>query len=361
MTRRVILFLLILPVCLFGQLLDYNIQIKTFPALTQLDFAGFIITDNMQGTPDVFTVTFNPPPGHNTDMIRIYGQLFWKDVGASDYTRLVEFTTKPFRVRDFKNSDLGNTITLQNHHENTNLIQKNLDKGKPTGAYYMLLQVKSPVVDVVLGQAARAEMSFENPTQTISLIYPTPGLSLDAGNVVAIWTGVQGITGGPDSYYFVRASERKFPGQSLEDALRSGVPFIDDQKITGNLTSVNLRSLPFNREWTIGQEIVLQVGAHVSGIGGGSNLYSQPVSFVIAQPSNATQTLINNAISSFLQGFTSTIPASVLNSFFSGQINITGLTSENGTALSAQDVQRVVAWLQSHPENIVKITFVKQN
>lgn len=331
----------------------HSIQIVTFPGLASMDFAGFIITDNLKGAPNVFQVNIMPAGGS----IRLHGVLTWKDIDRNaTEVQLVDFTTKDFIARSFTNSDLGNLISLKSHTENTNQIQKNIDKGRPTGTYKLTLEVYNALTNIKESSDV-ATLTFDNPTQTLSLIYPTQGLSLDQGNVLAVWTSVQGIKGDGNSYYFIRASERRNSNQSLEDALRSGAPYINNQKIMGNLTSVNLRTLPLEREWAPGSEVVLQIGAHISGVGGGTDIFSQPVSFSVARSSSATDQAITTTISNILQGFMSSIPPQVLAGLLSGQLGMTGAKGENGVSLSPAEVQKILTFLQSHPQDIIHVTF----
>jgi hypothetical protein len=344
-------FFFVAQEAIFSQ--DHTLKVLAFPGLSSLDFAGFVVTDNLQGTPNVFQIIINPPVGK----VRLHGVLVWRDVGQNASTaQLVEFFTKAFPAKTILNSDLGNTVQLQSHQEATDIIKKILDKGRPSGTFTLRLDLMGETDDRVQSSDV-ATLTFDNPTQTLSLIYPTQGLSVDPGNVLAVWSTVQGVKGDNDTYYFIRASERRNPNQSLEDALNSGTAFINNQKIFGNVTAVNLRSLQLDREWLPGQEVVLQIGAHISGVGGGSNIFSQPISFSISRQNSAGNQALITSITNLLQGFTSLLPPKIVAGLFSGQLNVNGVTGDNRVHLTPAEIEQIMNFLQAHSQNIISITF----
>jgi hypothetical protein len=194
-------------------------------------------------------------------------------------------------------------------------------------------------------------LSFTNPTQTLALVFPIQGVSLDPGNTIAVWNPITGA-----SHYLVRAAKRLTPNQSFEDALRSGNPYINNKRVDG--TTANLRLL-LDREWSPGDEIVVQVIAVVQGIGE-DYLYATPISFFLVQQLNAQSIATINTITTIAQPFLSQLNPALVQSLMSGQVTITGFQTGDGQILSATDVQNVLNYLSAHPNEVLNIIF-RQN
>ncbi|MBU2447227.1 MAG: hypothetical protein KJ666_16865, partial [Bacteroidetes bacterium] len=183
------------------------------------------------------------------------------------YQEIGFFQTYPFASRTLCNNDIGTTeIKINEYRSNSTLINENIARGKPTGSYRITAILMDPTATTVFNQDQK-ELFFLNPAQTLSIRAPRAGSEVDAGNVNVEWDALQGI-----GNYFVKANVRTSPTQSLEEALSFGTPLVNNRSV-GALTNVNLRDY-LEREWSLGDEIVIQVGANISGPGGGQRLYS---------------------------------------------------------------------------------------
>ena len=377
MRLYVTILALFFPVFLFGQA---TISINLPSTLPTLDFASLIISNNLQGSANFFQVTIDNAVVNASYFIK--GTFSWKDIGSTDKL-LATFTTKPFTTPSttklFGNSDLGNTIKIEEDWSDKTLINKNIAYGKPVGSYTIVLSLYLKDGTASLSSDTKS-VNFENQTQTLSIISPPQGSVLDQGSVILSWTGIQGVQGNQDSYYFIRANQRTNPSQSLESALESGNRIINDKKLSGSAPVVNLRSVGLDREWQPGWEIVVAVGVKIAGIGGGQTFFSTPISFFLEQsitgsgsgggtgsgpqtggsgsPLNVNPSTA--ALSSVLMAFASSLPQALINSFLQSTVVISGITDENGNPLSQADILTKLNYFQAHPGDIVSIKFQKK-
>lgn len=354
MRLRSVLLAILFPVLVYAQ--NYDIKIIVFEPLPALDFAGFIVTNGLQGTPNVFQIIVNTPTTPETK-VRLQGKFYWKDVDKSTEEQMLEFMTRPLAAGTIMNSDLGVKIRLESHNEVDEVLNRNLAKGKPVGTYRLIMTLFPETGDIPLSPIVSDTkiLKFENPTQTLSILTPTQGMTLDEGDINVSWTGVNAIKGDLNSYYYIRANQRTNSNQSLESVMESGN--YKDVTLTGTSTSANLKSLGFGSNWLPGQEIVVQVCAKIGGIGGGETFKSQPVSFRLQQTINPATVLLTNTLNPMLQQFSSSIPQAIFNQFLQSSITIYGITDENGNVMSQADIQRLLNYLQSHPSDIVRILF----
>ncbi len=327
-----------------------SLQLIINEPLPALDFAGFVISNDLTNTPEVFRVIIFP----EGQRVYLKGLMQWQDVGTTGWRQLVSFTTNVFTSRTFTNRQLGTgDLRVQDSEVNTAAIEDNLAKGKPVGEYRLYLEVW---LENGTAPAASAEkyMTFFNPSQTLSLMSPLQGTSYDPGTVIATWTSLTGVTN-----YKIRANVRTNPSQSLEDALAQGNPLINDKDV-GNVTTANLRPL-LDREWQGGQEVVVQVFANIPGPAGGSNVFSPVVNFYINAPNNTQQQALNAA----LQQIVAQLPPAILNQLgpylTNANLQLTGILKEDGSMLTTAELTAIFAYLQTHPENIVNIIVTPNN
>lgn len=317
--------------------------------LPALDFAGFIITNDLTNTPEVFRVIIQPA---GVDVF-LKGTIRWRDVGQTTFENLISFTTIVFPSQTFTNRQLGTgQIRVQNSDVNTPAVERNLAKGKPVGDYELTLELY--YANGTLYNTVQRRLTFFNPSQTLNLIQPLQGASFDPGTVIATWTSLTGVTN-----YKVRANVRTSPSQSLEDALAQGNPLINNKDV-GNVTTVNLRNL-LDREWQGGQEVVLQVSANIPGPGGGTNVFSPIVNFYINASSNASLQAQNTA----LQQLISQLPPAILNQLgpylTNTNLQLTGIVREDGSMLTTTELTQILQYLQLNPESIQNIIITPVN
>jgi hypothetical protein len=193
-------------------------------------------------------------------------------------------------------------------------------------------------------------------------------MNCDPGNVVAIWNSISGAT-----QYRVRANIRRLPTQSLEEALASGNPIINDRVV--NATTVNLRTI-LDREWAVGQEIVLQVAALIPGVGQ-EPIYSQPISFLLTNntqtlgggtgggggttpvtiiPLSPTQIVQIGNILSAQPALVNILPPAVLQALVSGNLALT-LRNGDGSPITPQQLQATLNYLQANPSQLLNIIY----
>lgn len=370
--RRLVfaLFLFLGSTLVYGQT-GASLDIQVIDPLPELPIGTFAIGNSIATNQTVFTVSMdvsNVPGLPPNAEVQIYGEFSWKDVGSSNFESMAQFITKPFRPRSFTNNDLGNSdIKILKAQTQSDVIERNIRKGKPVGTYKLIMWLHAPKpgfpvtlnqgnnnvkhpVGTFLAVSNEVIMEIQNPSQTLTINEPMMDAVCDAGNVTASWTSIQGV-----SSYKIKANYKRYLSQSLDDALRSGEPIIDNADV-GLQTSVNLRTL-LNREWIPGKQVVFQVTAIINGVGQ-STIYSQPVSFTIRpQMSAALQNVMNN-LSTVMQSFASAIPPAILNQMVTGNLVVNEIRLGDGTILSEAQVQQIVTYLQSHPNDILNITFV---
>lgn len=317
-----------------------SIRLVVFPNLTTTDFASFTTLNDLQGAPRIFCAEINAPGQY----VRMSGTVERKKVGASDFVEVAWFITHPFLARTLCNDDIGKVdVRIYDHRSNTDLIEENLRYGKPTGEYKLTVVLFDSSGNVQLSSDTR-NLVFLNPSQTITIINPRENGTYDAGNILVEWTPVQGV-----SEYFIKASERSEPSQSLEEALERGTPYVNNRSV-GQSTSVNLREL-LERELRPGTEIVLQVSASIPGPSGGIKIFSEIVNFNILNPesqqyqqlvqrfNNALQRLGNQSLIQLLQ---------------SGQLNPASIQirREDGTIMTFEEL---VLFLEMNANQIIRI------
>lgn len=271
----------------YSQTATINLQI--FTPLPQIDLGSVIIQNNLTGIPKVFYVQISPA-GRN---VYVHGTISWNNNDGKGFRQVFDFTTAKFVSKSFYSDELGTAgIRIASSNSNSDVTKEILDKGKPTGTYRFQLQL----LDETMHQLSQAsqDVSFSNPSQTLTMISPEINSIQPVGNIIARWNQINGAQS-----FKIKLNVRTSPAQGLEDALNSGTPLINDKIIDGATTNIDLRTL-LEREWLPGQELVLRVSAVIGGIGGGSELNSNLINFTIANSNQAPVENIKNALIALL-------------------------------------------------------------
>ncbi len=356
-----IIFISVLPVS-YSQTPTVSINVLELP---EIDFSNLMVSKNLSGVPNFFDITI-----HDIKVsYKLYCEITWVPLSqsSSPISLFKVHTNKPILPRIgglnvIKNSDLGSgDLQITKDYQNDDQINKIIEKGKPIGTFIFKAWITYGTNFSNVSAISSVERIFRSYSQSISIMYPTQGLTLDPGNVLVSWIGIEGIGekfGTDKSYYFIRVAERRNSTQSLEEALTPGNLIVDDQIITGDITSINLRSLKFNREWNLNKEIVLQVCAHIPGFGSGTMLKSQPVSFFLTNTNSTTNNSQTIVISNAIQSFFQTLPPSIVNSLLTGQMTIQEFVSETGARITSTEVQAALAYIQANPNSVLSVKFV---
>lgn len=317
-----------------------SINLTVFPSLTNTDFSSLIPSNELQNNVRIFCVEINP----QGIPVVVKGVFEWRKAGTNSFLELGNFTTDSFTSRNFCNEELGSAnLSIRNFNSNRDLLDENLRIGVPSGTYRINLMLYDATGEILLAQDSE-ELSFLNPSQTIQILNPRSGLTYDVGNVIIEWTSVSGVDN-----YSITANTRTNPNQSLEEALNSGTPLVNNRNV-GLTNSANLREL-LQRELEPGSEIVVQVVANVSGPFGGNRLFSQIVNFNVISPDSPALQVLNMRLRNILSRF----PNSSLHSLLeNNQINLAEITirRDDGTIMSLEEF---LDFLESNPENILRI------
>ncbi|MGD8778257.1 MAG: hypothetical protein PVH88_04770 [Ignavibacteria bacterium] len=332
---------------------DVSVDLIVFEPLPEIEFAAFAAANNLSGQPRVFQVVLNPAG----QIVSLHFAVEWKKIGESSFQRFFSFETEPFIARNFYNDEIGSTdIRVKDTESNSDLTEENLEKGKPTGAYKISVSVFDENGSLLDSDVQ--EMEFLNPTQTLSIRSPQPGSEQDIGGVLAEWDEINGVTN-----YFVKANVRESKAQSLEEALDSGVPLINNKDV-GVATSVNLRTL-LEREWFAGQEIIFQVGAFISGPNGGTKIYSEIVNFYLPIVLQVQGDGLEESLKDVIQDYDDDKAAQLLAKIQSGEIQLTDITVEkyDGTSwsfMTMPELQSLMEYFQSNPDAVISIKFIPE-
>ena len=323
-----------------------TIDLQIFP-ITEMDLGSLLVENNIQGARPFFSVQITPA-GQN---VYVKGEVKWDKKDGRGFQSMFTFQTEPFISRNFLSSELGSSglRIAPGSQFNSTLTKELVERGKPTGSFQFILQLYS-ANGTYLSQSSQ-ELSFQNPSQTLTIITPDANSTQSVGSIIARWSQINGA-----SKYKIKLNLRTAPGQSLEEALESGTPLINNKEVDGSVTNADLRSL-LEREWLPGQELVLQVTAVAAGLAGGTELRSQIINFQIAQGSgtpvdNAKNALI--ALLTQLQNEQATLFVSELNN--ASMDNVKYYNNE-GSEISFAQFQSIVNSILS---SIVKITLTNQ-
>lgn len=317
-----------------------NFQLEVYPGLTQLNLASLAASKNLKGVQRVFRIRMEP----ENVLVRMTGSIHWTAPGG-ERKRLANFTTEPFMSFSFSNdetSKLERIETTGSESFNDDVLEDLIKKGG--GRLTGVIEIELDLIDINnpnnILPTQRETLSFLNPVQTLTIRSPFPGSSEDVGSAILEWDKVAGAVA-----YVVRANVRKDDDQSYEEALSSGNPIIDDKRLSETRTRVNMREI-LDREWLMGQEIVVQVSAVIEGAGGNQDLKSDIVNFFINDPTKVTQRQITD-------------PEELLNEIFMGNIKLSDLkrVTVDGKRIPNAQILALINFLKANPDLIVNKQF----
>ncbi len=327
-----------------------SIKVSVFADLCSIDFAALAASNNLSGQPRILYVQISP---HEMPVI-VKGKIEWQKEKNSGYSNLFDFTTEEFASRDFYNDDIGmGDIRIASSNVNSALATENLKRGKPTGNYRITFSLYNNK-GAYLSEASTV-MSFANPSQTLSIISPEVESEQNVGSIIAQWDRIPCATD-----YIIRANIRTDKSQTLETALNSGNPLINDKHV-GDVTNVNLVELK-DREFLAGQEVVLQVTALVPGVGGGEKYYSNIVNFYLTEGSSFTENRLDEQMMKIADFLSSYLSNEVIEKLRSGEIkrNELRITTDDGTILNFSDLMNIISNLESDPQSVIGINFISK-
>lgn len=321
---------------------SYTIDLQV-ASLSEMDFAPFIFSNDLSGAPRIFAVNISPEEGN----VKVRGELFWKKDINSSFEWLLTFRTKVFTAKSFFNTDLGNTIELGRSNSDDNLIEENRMRGKPTNEYMLTVYLLDENGNELTSDTEYYE--FSNPAQTLTILSPQQNSLQNIGGVLAEWTELSGI-----DYYQVRANSRSDASESLEEALQSGDPLINNVQV-GLTSSIDLRTI-LSREWLPGQEIVLQVSAMPTGGAPSDLIPSNIVSFYLDDPANPISNFTSDNIGSILQSLQDGLGSDLLDKLLNGDVLITEIQWEDtGLPLTPEEIQMLLEYLRQNPDNLINV------
>ncbi len=320
-----------------------TINLVVFEPLPIIDFAAFAVSNNLTGAPRIFGAEITPQGIEVQAEFRIE----WQKIGATSWQEMVYFITRPFLSRNIYNDDVGVAdIRMEQINSNKTAIDENISLGRPTGKYRLMANL---IVGGSIVSTDSKELSFVNPTPTLSIMLPVSGSFHDPGNVQANWDNISGV-----SEYIVKANVRKNPGEDLESALNSGDPLINNKSVK-KVSNVNLRELEFDREWSPGDEVVLQVTATIPGPAGGVQLRSNIVNFYINDP-NAP--LVQNMLLQ-LNNILMNVPGAANNPVLMKLLNnpslFNGAFDENGVQIEFSSLEALLMYLSNNPDLLIGV------
>lgn len=338
---------LLLPTVIFSQ--PFTVDIKTDQSIVELDLGSLVVSNNLRGAPRIFAVYITP----DGQEVKLKGYIFWQKSVDEDFELIFSYQTAPFTSRTIFNTDLGNGVEIEKTERyNDDLIDELRRRNKPTGTLRFTVQLLDSQNNIVAednDESGDNDITFENPAQTLAIISPEPKSTQNIGGVTAEWTALNGI-----EYYTIKANLRKNKSSSLEEALESGDPIINDANV-GPVTSAELRSL-LDREWLPGDEIVLQVAAHPFGGGNSEIIYSDIVNFFLDDPSDPVNQKQNRGIVIILQKLQGGLGSELLDKLLTGEIKIKDIVwGDTGLPLSPEELEELLNYLSNNQGNIIDI------
>lgn len=324
----------------------YNIQLNMLKPLPTLEFADLAMANGLVGAARVFSIVITP----QGEQVYIKGYIDWKDVGAKNFIRLLEFTSNPFISKTIFYDEIGSVIKIKESKPNSDGIRKAIEKGKPAGTLLLTIELYDANNNKLASDDE--ELIFTNPAQTFEILSPAIGSLQEIGNVIAQWTPIIGA-----SEYIVKANLRRNASQSLEDALSAGSPIINGKSV-GSAITINLRSL-LDREWKAGDEIVLQVEALIPGPAGGTKLMSNIINFFINDPGAPGETALTSALINFLNANQTPAVEQFLRKLMNGQVKINSAAYGDGKMATASELTAILNYLTIKTDEVVEIKLVK--
>jgi hypothetical protein len=240
-------------------------------------------------------------------------------------------------------------------------LQENLNKGKPTGTYRIIVEIIDENGDVLADD--EEDIDFLNPAQTLSIIEPNVGDVFDIGGVILTWTDVKGV-----SDFYIKANTRSSKFETLEEVLQRGNPLVDNKNV-GTKRSVNLREV-LDRELVAGNEVVVQVYGSIPGPGGPTIIYSDIVNFKIKGASSVVvdksvkelQTLASQVLDDLKNNGENDAAKrlqDLLDKIRNGTISFNDLSLRfaDGRVLSYSEFQELLEYLRKNPDLVRSIGF----
>lgn len=347
MKREICLLILLIALIVPGQLVSQNesIDLEIFQDLQTLDLGALVISGGLENQPRIARLTILP----EGNQVKIDLIASWKDNNSSIFQQLFTFRSNPFTSGTYYNDELGSIIS-GNADWDQDLIKEVASRGKLTGT--LLLKVILYDRNNTNLADDEEEFVFFNPAPTITIISPNEGDTYDVGSVIAMWTPVLGA-----SSYKVLANIMPEGSSSPEDALRGANPLIDNIDV-GSITSVDLRSI-LNREWSGGQRIVLSVSALISGVGGGEEIPSTPVTFLLNNYGENTTLRIDPELIQLAELLNGQVSQSFIDQIMSGEVSIEEIKDENGNTISNSDLVRILTFLMGNRDSIISINLLQ--
>ncbi len=328
------------------------INLQFLQDLNSIDLGAFLISNDLSGQPRIFQVIIQPPD----KLVFVRGKVDWKKDQTSAAQELFNFKTKVFRSRTFFNDELGSSdIRVDDVDGNKDLARDLVEKGKPTGIFGITLRLFDERGSFLADDYE--EIVFLNPSPTISVNLPQSGAIFDVGNVQISWTPVNGAT-----RYIIRANIVQSVSQSLEEALNSGNPIINDFD-AGTVTSLNLSQINKNREWYGGQKIVIAVIAIITESGREKPLRSLPVTFDLKQSGlSMSITGVNPDLVRLANLISEGINPDFVNRLKNGEIPLEQIqfTDENNNVVSFSDFLLILSYLESNKSSIISVNFTSK-
>lgn len=335
----VLLIAFIIPVQIHSQ--SASISLDIFQDLQTLDLGALVISGGLENQPRIARLTILP----EGIQVKIDLIASWKDNNSNNFQQLFTFRSNPFTSGTYYNDELGSIIS-GNADWDQDLIEEVASRGRFTGTLG---------ITVILYSTSNLELArdydefvFLNPAPTLTIISPIEGSSYDVGSVIAMWTPVLGA-----SSYKILANVMPEGSSSPEDALRGSNPLIDNRDV-GNVTSVDLRSI-LDREWSTGQRIVMSVSAIVAGVGGGVEIPSIPVTFLLNNYGVESAQRINPELVKLAELINGQVSQSFIDQIMSGEVLIENVTDEEGQTISTEDLSVVLTFLLGSRDSIVSV------
>jgi hypothetical protein len=354
---------LLITIILFGgsylSAQPMNINITVFEPLPEVSFMAFVTTKGLKNTPRIMQIDITP---HGKE-VTVKGSVLWRKIGEASFNEILNFTTKPFIAKNFYNDDISsiNGIEIKENNSNDDLLQENLNKGKPTGTYRIIVEIIDENGDVLADD--EEDIDFLNPAQTLSIIEPNVGDVFDIGGVILTWTDVKGV-----SDFYIKANTRSSKFETLEEVLQRGNPLVDNKNV-GTKRSVNLREV-LDRELVAGNEVVVQVYGSIPGPGGPTIIYSDIVNFKIKGASSVVvdksvkelQTLASQVLDDLKNNGENDAAKrlqDLLDKIRNGTISFNDLSLRfaDGRVLSYSEFQELLEYLRKNPDLVRSIGF----
>lgn len=338
--KRIFFFSLILLIPVCGILAQPRVSLVVFPNLYTIEYGAFATVNDLRGAPRIFCAEISPIGVQ----VVLQGIIEWRAPEGRAHQEIGFFQTYPFESRTLCNDDIGTTeIRIHEYRSNSTLIEENIRRGKPTGSYKITAILMDSTATTSYSQDQK-ELFFLNPAQTLSIRTPRAGNEVDGGNVQIEWNAISGVEN-----YFIKANVRTSPTQTLEEALNFGTPLVNNQSV-GLVTSISLRDY-LEREWSLGDEIVIQIGANVGGPGGGQTIFSEIVNFRIFNPESPRLQFLTNRLGQFLRNIGNN---ELLQLLQNGQLEVSSIVirKEDGTIMSLEEM---IAFLEANPEAFISL------